>query len=118
MMRRLFLAIAAFMALLAAVIVVALGGALAGRYVSSRLTDDSKQQLSSPSERHDEETTEQNMKALLCGKINLKEYGTCSIPEEWDAGSEPSVVCYATSRAAVEPGKTECWDGGRRWRWP
>jgi hypothetical protein len=108
MMRRLFLAIAAFMAL-AAVIVVALGGALAGRYISSRLTDASEQQL----QENLEYRVHGNGMFVTCDAKIVDQRRECVPPHR---GSNRVASCYAESWKEVAKGDLSCT--GDRWPAP
>jgi hypothetical protein len=100
------------MALAATLLMVVAGTALAF-VVSWRIDlERSEQRSAEQSERpehQEEETTEQRTKRFACALDDMKAHGECNPPEEYDAGSEASVVCYATASAAVEPGKTTCY---------
>ena len=108
MMRRLVLAIAAFMAL-AAVIVVALGGALAGRYVSSLLTDDSKQQL----QENLDYTWHGDALFVTCDAKIVEQRRECVPPHR---GRNRVASCNAESWGAVAEGDLRCT--GDRWPTP
>jgi hypothetical protein len=93
------------------IVVVAFGATL----LMVPLGADPDQTEQRAAEQSEQRTAEQPLQRIGCALDSLKRSGVCVYPEIYDAGSEPTVICYASSSAAVEPGKTSCYYEDEPW---